>query len=225
MIQWLLENLPYLCIYPLIPAIVQYASSRDTNKTNLEIANQANAMSQANAREQMAFQERMSSSAHEREAADLKRAGINPILSAKFGGSSSPPGAAGDVTAPTMQQELGPAFESAWNKSIQAIQTLNDVRATEAAVAQKGADVDYKGAAKKNVEQQTTNAKTANEKMGVETQGLREDLERQKVGGSAWGVVNKGIEGAQNMAEQADKALRDATRRPPRNNKLIHRKD
>lgn len=74
-----------------IGAIGGYMSASSQNKSAAAVA-----------RSQMEFQERMSSTAHQREVADLRAAGLNPILSVSKGGpgASTPSGATWAPTAP-----------------------------------------------------------------------------------------------------------------------------
>lgn len=69
---------------------------------------QANKQNIRLAREQMAFQERMSGSAYQRAVADMKLAGINPMLAYMQGGASSPQG-----QSATVESAIGPAVSSA----------------------------------------------------------------------------------------------------------------
>jgi hypothetical protein len=80
-----------------VGAVGSYLGAEQTNKASAE-----------QAQKQMDFQERMSSSAHQREVKDLIAAGLNPMLSAKLGGASSPAGAMAPV-----QNVLGQATASA----------------------------------------------------------------------------------------------------------------
>lgn len=73
----------------LLGGLLDSHSASDANKKNIKLA-----------REQMAFQERMSNTAEQRRVADLKKAGLNPML-AYQSEASSPGGALGRVEPET----------------------------------------------------------------------------------------------------------------------------
>lgn len=82
-----------------------------------------NASQEAQASAQMAFQREMSNTAYQRQVADLKSAGINPMLAAKLGGASTPQGAQAqiqDTITPAVNYNMQNRLNSAQVANIQA---------------------------------------------------------------------------------------------------------
>lgn len=81
---------------------LNYRGAQETNAANIQ-----------QAREQMAFQERMSNSAYQRGMDDMKKAGLNPMLAFSQGGASTPTGTMAKLENPRMGDAIKGAMGTA----------------------------------------------------------------------------------------------------------------
>lgn len=153
-----------------------------TGQTAVDKANAANV---AEAQKNRDWQEMMSNTAHQREFADLKAAGINPVTTGLGSGATTPGGAqATNQPRPSnMQGIMGMASSVASLASgasgiANAVKTINENKYVpqekKAQIANTAADTVLKGA-------QTTNTQAGTQKINAEKEQINEITKQIKI--------------------------------------------
>lgn len=166
-----------------LAAGAELAGGYFTNQANMAAVDKAADRAQANAKEQMAFQERMSSSAIQRAKLDAQKAGLNPLI-AMTQPSSSPGGAMGGVEAAKLDNpasRLGTTAIEATRLSQQKEMNDSQIGVNNASIKQAN----------------STSAKNA-----METALMSKDMNRKDLVDRATGAANKMINSISTSAKQ-----------------------
>lgn len=152
----------------LAGAALNYKGVKEANKMNQKMAREqmmyqsdsadkAMQFGRESAHEQMAFQERMSSTSYQRAMEDMKKAGLNPILAFNQGGASTPTGGSAQGVAQSGSKA------DIRNKYASAISTALEAKSLAAQIARTKAETSL---LKAELPEKQANAKLYDNKAG-----------------------------------------------------------
>lgn len=195
----------------LLGGAMSSAGAADQNNASLNMAREQMNFSRDEAARNREFQERMSNTAYQRAMADMRQAGLNPILAYQQGGSSTPSGAQGQSAGANFEntmEGMGQGVTSAAQIARNALDLKNTAAQIDNTVSQEQlnkANANLSAANDLKARQETVTSAEAAKKLNAETALTIEQMDNPK--------AYRTLMGAQAHSARASGDLSDEQRR------------